>query len=121
MSTKDTSNPKDSIGLMKDMISLVPPEGIRQTSRAMRYGAFVAKRADGTQGYGPYNWAGIKIRYTVYQDATLRHALKIVEGEEADPDSGLSHWAHISANANIMMDALARGCVIDDRPGKLKK
>ena len=118
---KDTTNPKDSIGSNKDRIGLVPPEGIRQIAKAMRYGAFDAPRADGKFGYSPYNWRDTEIRYTVYLDAVLRHALALVEKNDLDETSKLNHWAHIGANAVLMLDALKQGKVIDDRLQEQKK
>lgn len=116
ITTKIAQNPKDQIGRKKDAISLVPPEGIRQISKAMKYGAYDAKRQDGTTGYGPYNWRSIQISYTVYLDAILRHTLALVEGNDLDKDSNLNHLAHIGANVCLLLDAQKHNCLIDDRP-----
>lgn len=113
MATKlDKTNPKDLIGAKKAPISLVPAEGIIKTSLAMKHGA---------DKYGAYNWRDNKVQMLIYIDATLRHTLALLEGEDVDPDSGISHWAHVSANANIMLDALKHGTVIDNRPKGNKK
>lgn len=113
---QNDSNPKDLIGAKKDPISLVPTEGIRQIAKAMKYGAYEAKQSDGTLGYGPYNWRNKKVQYSIYLDAIMRHALKIVDREDLDTDSGQHHLGHIGANVCLLLDALKHGNVIDNRP-----
>lgn len=112
----DKSNPKDVMGSQKDLIHLVPPEAIRGISKAMKYGAREAKRADGTLGYGDYNWRFTKVRLTVYLDAIMRHTMALIDGQDLDPDSGLAHEYHIGANIAIIADAKKYNCLIDDRP-----
>lgn len=116
----DDLNPKDAVGRKKDPIHLVPTESIRVCSHAMKYGAFEAKRVDGKQGYGPYNWRETKVSYNIYLDATIRHSLKLLDGEDLDPDSLIHHLGHIMANAAILIDALKTNSLVDDRP-KLKE
>ncbi len=79
-----STNPKDVMGSKKDLIHLVPTEAIRSISRAMKYGARDAKRADGQTGYGDYNWRSTKVRLTVYLDAIMRHTMAILDGEDLD-------------------------------------
>lgn len=116
----DQSNPKDKIGSMKDAIGLLTPEFMKQTSRAMKYGAYEAPRADGTKGYGPYNWRQTKVRYSIYLDASFRHLIELLDRNDLDKVSKLHHAAHIAANMNIILDALRNDCLIDDRPMKPK-
>jgi hypothetical protein len=104
--SKDSTNPKDLIGIKKDNIHLVPPEAIRGISKAMQYGA---------DKYGAYNWRDKKIQYLIYLDATLRHTLALLDGEDLDPDSGLPHIYHIGANAAILIDASKNDNLIDNR------
>lgn len=118
---KEDLNPKDKIGRKKDPIHLVPTEGIRGISHAMRYGAYEAKRVDGKQGYGPFNWRDTKISYTVYLDAIMRHTMKLIDGEDIDQDSGVSHESHIGANICILLDAKKEGVLVDDRPKTTKE
>lgn len=110
----DEANPKDIMGQKKDLISLVPPEGIRGIARAMKYGAREAKRADGGKGYGDYNWRQTKVKLSIYLDAIMRHTMALVEGEKIDKDSGLPHEDHIGANVCIIKDAKKYNCLIDD-------
>lgn len=116
-----TDNPKDVMGSKKDLISLVPPEGIRGIAKVMKYGAYDARRADGGSGYGAYNWRHTKVRLSIYLDAIARHNMKLIEGEDLDEDSGLPHTYHIGANICIIEDAKKYNCLIDDRPAVIQE
>ena len=50
--------------------------------------------------------------------ALLRHAFKALGGEDIDPESGISHIAHVAASAMIVMDAANQGTLEMDRPPK---
>jgi len=102
-------NPKDKIGLAKPQIHLVPPSAIIYFAKAMENGA---------KKYGPYNWRNHPVNYTVYLSAMLRHILQLIDGEDIAKDSNTHHLAHIGASAAILLDALATGNLIDDRPLK---
>ena len=102
-------NPKDRIGLTKPQIHLVPPSAIIYFAKAMENGA---------KKYGPYNWRNNPVNYTVYLSAMLRHILQLIDGEDIAQDSGTHHLAHVGASAAILLDALATGNLIDDRPVK---
>lgn len=114
-------NPKDAVGRKKDPIHLIPTEALRIESHAMRYGAYEAKRVDGKQGYGPFNWRETKVSYTIYLDAIARHNMKLLDGEDVDLDSLVHHLGHIRANAGILLDAIKTGSLVDDRPKLSKK
>jgi dATP/dGTP diphosphohydrolase len=100
-------NPKDALGLKKPPLRLVPPAALLYMARVMGLGA--AK-------YGPYNWRGKPVRYTVYLEAAMRHILSALDGEELDPESGQPHAAHAAACMAIVLDAKATGNLVDDRP-----
>lgn len=100
-------NPKDRIGDTKPQMHLVPPTAIVYAAKVMELGA--AK-------YGPYNWRDHPVRATVYLSAALRHIAQALDGDTADPESGLPHEAHALACMAILLDALATGNLIDDRP-----
>jgi hypothetical protein len=103
----NTTNPKDTIGAKKLSLSKLPAAGIIHGADAM---------TDGAEKYGAYNWRQAKVRASIYVDATLRHLLAWFEGEETAPDSGVHHLGHVVANASIVLDALACGQLVDDRP-----
>lgn len=103
----DDTNPKDLIGCKKDSISLVPPEGIKEISKAMKNGA---------EKYGAYNWRDKKVQYMIYLDAIYRHTLALVDREDVAEDSQVHHLGHIGANVCILLDAIKYNCIIDNRP-----
>lgn len=115
------SNPKTLMGRRKSpMLSVIPPASLIYESDAMRYGAFEAPRKDGSKGYGPYNWRDEAIEAMVYVDATIRHLLSWVDGEELAPDSLVHHLGHAKGTLGILIDAIENDTVIDDRP-KVRK
>lgn len=70
----------------------------------------------GAQQYGRRNYVhpDTEILASTYGAAVRRHVGLLLEGEEFDKDSGLSHWAHIGANANVVLAAIAAGTYVDD-------
>lgn len=113
------SNPKTLVGRSKlPILSVIPPAALIKEAAAMRYGAYLAPKKDGTYGYGPYNWRDQPIEYMVYIDAANRHLLCAVDGEDVAPDSGVCHLAHARATLGILIDAIENNTVIDDRPAQ---
>ncbi len=103
----DDANPKDQIGSRKPPIHLIPPAAEIAESVVMALGA---------EKYGAANWRSTKVRASVYVAAARRHLLQWFDGEDDDPESGVSHLAHARASLGILLDAIATGNVIDDRP-----
>jgi hypothetical protein len=103
----DTGNPKDKIGDTKPDLTLVP-------SALSIYVAEVMKL--GKRKYGPYNWREKAVRRLVYLAAAKRHIEQAIDGADTDEESGLPHEAHAAACMGILLDALALGNLIDDRP-----
>ncbi len=101
-----STNPKDTIGMTKPALRLVPPALMLQVAQAM---------ADGAKKYGPYNWREHPVRLTVYIEAALRHLYSLLDGEDRARDSGHHHAAHVAACMAIILDAQATGNLIDDR------
>jgi hypothetical protein len=113
---KDT-NPKTIYGESKPAMSTIPGAARVMIAEAMRLG---------TAKYGRANWREDPVSSSTYVDALERHLAAWIDGEELDPESGVSHLAHVAANACIIMDAQACGTLLDDRPpagvtGKLIK
>jgi len=110
-------NPKDQMGMMKlPMFSVIPPASMIYEARAMQYGAHLAPKADGTLGYGRYNWRENKVVMSIYLDAIVRHLLGLYDGEDNADDSGVPHLGHIKACCGILADAKENGNLVDDRP-----
>lgn len=111
-------NVKDQMGVKKvPILSVIPASSLIYEGLCMRYGAYQAPKADGTFGYGPFNWrTGNPIRASTYIDAILRHALSWWDGEEYTKDSKLPHLGHLKATAGIIIDAQEVKNFVDDRP-----
>ena len=103
---KDT-NPKDAQAGTKVPLHLVPRTAI--TAMAMAF-------CEGGLKYGPYNWRESGVRASVYVAAMQRHMSAWFDGEDIDPDSGLSHVWKAMACLAIIVDAEACGKLNDDRP-----
>ena len=100
------SNPKDSIGIRKAPLSTVPMGVMVEVGVGMLEGA--AK-------YGRHNYRAIGIRSSVYFDAAMRHLIAWWEGEDIDPDSGLSHITKALCTLTVLRDAQMQGKCSDDR------
>ena len=105
------SNPKDIVGTRKAPMSVIPANVIADLGLALMEGA--AK-------YGRHNYRGIGVRASVYYDATIRHLFGWWEGEDIDPDSGLSHVTKAIASLTVLRDAMMQGKCEDDRPPRSK-
>ncbi|MEW4530614.1 dATP/dGTP diphosphohydrolase domain-containing protein [Maioricimonas sp. JC845] len=105
--THSAENPKDRIGSTKPPLHLIPPAAEVMESLVMALGA--AK-------YGELNWRRSPVRASVYVAAARRHLLQWFDGQDDDPESGVSHLAHARASLGILLDAIATGNAIDDRP-----
>jgi hypothetical protein len=69
----------------------------------------------GAEKYGPWNWRETGVCASTYVNAILRHLNAWRDGEDLDPESGITHLAHIACSANILMDAEHCGKLQDDR------
>ena len=101
------NNPKTVLGVKKVPLHLVPPSVKHFLAEAF---------ADGAQKYGPYNWRDKKVSSSVYIGALHRHIDAWWDGEDIATDSKKHHLAHALACIGILVDALATGNLIDDRP-----
>jgi hypothetical protein len=105
--TPQSTNPKDIIGRSKPCMFFVPPGALLQVARVMELGA---------SKYGPFNWRDKKVSWSAYYSAALRHLFAALDGEKADTESGMPHEAHAAACMAILLDAMATGNLVDDRP-----
>ena len=103
--TKDT-NPKDAIGCRKASMSVVPANVIMEIAVGM---------LEGGCKYGRHNYRAMGVRSSVYYDATMRHLMAWWEGEDIDPDSGISHITKAIASLVVLRDAMMQDMVTDDR------
>jgi hypothetical protein len=105
-STKQT-NPKDAIGIRKAPMSTVPANVLAEIGVAM---------LEGAKKYGRHNYRVAGIRASVYYDGVMRHLLAWWEGEDIDPDSGMSHVTKAITSLVVLRDAMMQGMCTDDRP-----
>lgn len=103
---KDT-NPKDAIGISKAPMSTVPAAVLAEVGVAMLEGACK---------YGRSNFRIAGVRASVYYDATMRHLMSWWEGEDTDPDSGMSHVTKAITSLVVLRDAMIQDMCTDDRP-----
>jgi hypothetical protein len=99
-------NPKTAFGEAKPKMSDTPTIGVQEMGRVFTGGA--AK-------YGRFNWRDHAVSATVYYDAAQRHLMAWFRGEDLDPESGVSHLAHVMACCNILLDAEKHGKLNDNR------
>lgn len=101
------TNPKDIVGVKKAPMSTVSAAVMAEVGVAMMEGALK---------YGRHNYRAVGVRASVYYDGTLRHLFSWWEGEDTDPDSGLSHITKAITSLVVLRDAMIQGKVDDDRP-----
>lgn len=100
-------NPKELAGAKKPPVWSVFPRWVSLlVGRVMAVGA--AK-------YGVFNYRESSIQATTYEDAIERHLQLWFDGEDTDPESGVSHLAHVIAGATLLLDAQATGKLVDNR------
>lgn len=74
---------------------LIPPEFIKEVASVFTFGA---------NKYKPNNWKGFTPeQQEEIKGSLLRHIYAYLEGEENDPESGLSHLAHAGCNLAFMI------------------
>lgn len=108
MNQTGSTNPKDIAAQGKCPLWLVPPVAEQMEARVLEHG--LGK-------YGPWNWRDQPIQLSTYLSATKRHLAEFIEGHDTDAESGLHHLAHARATLGIILDAMAHGTLMDDRPG----
>ena len=100
------NDPKGAIGATKTPLALIPPYAMEQTAWVHKLGA---------EKYGPYNWRETGVCATTYVAAIMRHLNAWRDGEDLDPESGISHIAHVACSCNILLDAQRCNTLQDDR------
>jgi hypothetical protein len=108
---KDT-NPKDAVGIKKwRQFCTIPFTVLWELGVAM---------LEGARKYGRHNYRVAGVRGSVYIDAAKGHLDCWWEGEDIDPDSGLSHITKAIASLVVLRDAMIQDKFVDDRPPKTK-
>ena len=108
MDTKQT-NPKDAVGIRKVPMHVVSSPVVMEMALGMMEGA---------RKYGAHNYRVAGVRASVYYDAAMRHLTAWWEGQDIDPDSGLSHITKAMSCLHVLRDAMLNDMWFDDRPPK---
>jgi hypothetical protein len=77
----------------KPPMGLLPGKALAEVAKVLAHGA---------EKYAPENWR--KVEGSRYLDAALRHLFAYRDGEENDPESGLSHKAHAACCILFMLE-----------------
>ena len=88
---KNNKGTKNDSG--KTRLDLITPEFIEELGKVLTLGA---------KKYADYNWQKNLETNRIYA-ALLRHANAYHKGEHKDPESGLSHMAHVACNAMFLL------------------
>lgn len=104
---KKEINPKDALGVKK------PPSSTASQAVAAEVGVAML---EGALKFGRHNYRATHVLASVYYDALRRHIDAWWEGQDLDPDSGLSHVTKAIATLMVLRDAQICGSYIDDRP-----
>jgi hypothetical protein len=107
--TKPT-NPKDACGVLKAPMSYISAPVLAELGVAM---------LEGGHKYGKHNYRTVGVRASIYYDAVMRHMMQFWEGEDVDPDSGISHLVKAIASLAVLRDSMIRGNWTDDRPPRM--
>lgn len=110
METKQ-SNPKDAVGIRKVPMHVVSMPVVMEMALGMMEGA---------RKYGAHNYRVAGVRASVYYDAAMRHLSAWWEGQDIDPDSGLSHISKAMSCLHVLRDAMMNDMWNDDRPPQFK-
>lgn len=94
----------------KPSLSLLDRTALEQISKVLDFGA---------EKYDAHNWRK-GIRYTRLIDAMLRHIHAFNDGENTDPESGLSHMAHVGCCVMFLLWMEKNRQDLDDRHNMAK-
>ncbi len=89
----------------KNRLELIPVSGIEGIGRAMTFGA---------TKYNDNNWAN-GFNYTRLYGSAMRHLTSWMQGQDKDPESGLSHLDHLGACVVMLIAHETEGLGNDDR------
>jgi dATP/dGTP diphosphohydrolase len=97
----------------KCRMDLIPISTLRGIGDVLGYGAEI-------KGYGERNWErGLEWNRTYA--AALRHLTSWWDGEDNDPESGLSHLSHAATNIAFLVEFLRTHPELDTRPNRVTK
>ena len=89
----------------KTRLDLISPIALEEEGKVMTFGA---------SKYGDNNWRE-GIAWSRVIGALLRHANAFNGGEDNDPETGISHLAHVRCCAAFILEYLSTHKELDDR------
>ena len=95
----------------KAPVTMIPRSAIEQEALVLKFGA---------EKYGRDNWKQ-GMDYTRLLDAAMRHIIQFTDGEDLDPESGLSHLAHARCSLGFLIEYIEKGLGKDDRYKETKE
>jgi hypothetical protein len=81
----------------KPRLGLLPKKALTETAKVLTFGA---------EKYDAHNWRK-GLEYSRLEDAALRHVFAWADGEDRDPESGLSHLAHALCCLMFLLEFVA--------------
>ncbi len=91
----------------KIMLELLPSGPMRDMAEVMTASVLSGK-------YEAHNWR-LGLEWSRYHGSMMRHILAWAEGEDIDPDSGLTHLAHAGCNLMFLLEYARTKAGTDDR------
>lgn len=92
----------------KPQMDLLPREALVEVAKVLSVGA---------SKYGRYNWRK-GMQWSRITSACLRHLTAFNDGQDKDPETGISHLAHAACNLMFLIDYEKNHPELDDRYGK---
>lgn len=89
----------------KPPMSLIDRHAVEQIAQVLAFGA---------NKYAAHNWRQ-GIAFSRLLDAALRHLFAFADGEDTDPESGLSHIAHAGCCVVFLLGMIHAHPELDDR------
>ena len=89
----------------KPPVGLIPRSALLEEARVLEFGA---------KKYGLHNWRKGMDRSRL-TDAALRHLLAYIDGEDNDPETGISHLAHARCSLGFLIEYRTKTIGKDDR------
>jgi Domain of unknown function (DUF5664) len=89
----------------KIQTELLSPIAMMEIAKVMTYGA---------KKYSAHNWRG-GIAWSRVLGAALRHLLSFLNGEDKDPETGLSHLSHCACCLMFLIEYEVTHKELDDR------
>ena len=101
------SNPKELVGVKKIPMSTLSCPVIMEMALGMQ---------EGSLKYGRHNYRVAGVSASMYYDAAMRHLMAWWEGEDIDPESGVSHVIKAMTSLCVLRDGMIQDKWTDDRP-----